>query len=225
MRETGEGMGEEAGEGAGEGSGTGVRRERILRAAIAAFAERGFDGATWKAIAEEASVTQGLIRFYFQSKDNLWRAAVQKARDERVAHMPPSAVGEAGGEATRPTRAGVERWLRAFAEHVARFPQEARILAHEARAPTARLRWASEAFLRQDSEDFLQAVRTLQGYGWFRDIDPDALRYMMVGATQYMFLVPGEARLVSDLDTHTDGVVAAHVEAVVRLFMAHAPEE
>lgn len=193
------------------------RREWILNAAIRSFASRGFEGSTWKIIAEAAGVTQGLIRFYFGDKETLWREAVQRARDDRIAHMPPSAVQDGHVD-----RAGVERWLRAYAEHVARFPEEARILTHEAQFPTERLRWAAERFMREDADAFIEAVRTLQAQGWFPGMDPHALRYMMVGAAQYKFLVPGEAELLTGQDPRTDEGIKRHVDAVVALFMTHA---
>ena len=196
------------------------RRERILRAAIAAFAARGFEGATWKIIADGAGVTQGLIRFYFKDKENLWREAVARARAERIAHMPPNAVR--GRDAVSPK--AVETWLRAYAEHVARHPEEARILIHESQAPTERLRWAAREFMRDDQEEFLSAVRALKAQGWFSGIHPKSLLYMMAGAAQYLFLVPGERIAVGGVDPRTDAQVRLHVNAVVTLFMAHQPK-
>jgi AcrR family transcriptional regulator len=51
------------------------RRLQILESALDEFAEQGFEGATTKVIAERAGVTQGLVYFYFKSKDDLFIAA------------------------------------------------------------------------------------------------------------------------------------------------------
>jgi AcrR family transcriptional regulator len=59
--------------GAGSGSQT---REAILRAAKRLFAERGFDGASMRAIAAEAGVDAALITHFFGSKANLLGAAI-----------------------------------------------------------------------------------------------------------------------------------------------------
>ncbi|HUY77458.1 MAG TPA: TetR/AcrR family transcriptional regulator [Ktedonobacterales bacterium] len=53
------------------------RRQQILEAALAVFAEQGFDGATTKDIAARAEVTHGLIYFYFDSKEDLFLAAFE----------------------------------------------------------------------------------------------------------------------------------------------------
>jgi len=54
-------------------------RERILVAALEAFASNGFDGATTREIAASAGVNLGLIQYYFGGKAKLWRAAVDRA--------------------------------------------------------------------------------------------------------------------------------------------------
>ena len=53
------------------------RRQQILEAALDVFAEHGFEGATTKEIATRADVTQGLIYFYFPSKEDLFFAAFE----------------------------------------------------------------------------------------------------------------------------------------------------
>ncbi len=52
-------------------------RERLVRMAMALFAERGFDGVTVRDIATAADVSVGLINHHFGSKEGL-RAAVDR---------------------------------------------------------------------------------------------------------------------------------------------------
>ncbi len=54
-----------------------ISRDRILEAALAEFAERGFDGATTAAVARGSGVTQPLVHYYFGTKEGLWRAAME----------------------------------------------------------------------------------------------------------------------------------------------------
>ena len=53
----------------------------MLAAARAAFAERGFDGATIRGIATAAGVDPALVHHYFGSKDKLFLAAIQAPAD------------------------------------------------------------------------------------------------------------------------------------------------
>lgn len=52
-------------------------RERLLEAAVKLFGRDGFDGTSVRAVADEAGVSWGLVRFYFGSKDGL-RDAVEE---------------------------------------------------------------------------------------------------------------------------------------------------
>ncbi|RBY80744.1 TetR/AcrR family transcriptional regulator [Blastococcus sp. TF02A-26] len=56
-------------------------REAVLAAARAAFAERGFDGASIRAIAAAADVDPALVHHYFGTKDKLFLAAVEAPAD------------------------------------------------------------------------------------------------------------------------------------------------
>lgn len=63
--------------------------DKILLAAEAEFAERGFDGAGMKAISKRAGVSQALLHYHFGIKDRLYAEVIRqrskKINDERNA--------------------------------------------------------------------------------------------------------------------------------------------
>jgi AcrR family transcriptional regulator len=61
----------------GRRPGAGGTREKILRAARTQFARHGFDRATVRGIAAAARVDPKLILHYFESKDGVFRAAME----------------------------------------------------------------------------------------------------------------------------------------------------
>ncbi|MBF8191476.1 TetR/AcrR family transcriptional regulator [Nonomuraea sp. K274] len=63
-------------------------RARIRDAALAEFAERGFKGATMKAVADAAGVSVGLVQHHFGSKEGL--------REACDAHVHDTILGAAG---------------------------------------------------------------------------------------------------------------------------------
>ena len=72
----------------------------MLAAARAAFARRGFDGATIRGIAGDAGVDPALVHHYFGSKDKLFLAAVDAPADPdellpQVLASPPEELGAA----------------------------------------------------------------------------------------------------------------------------------
>jgi len=58
-----------------------ANEERILRAAEAVFAERGFDGATTAAIAHRARVPKANLHYYFASKEALYGEVLRRILD------------------------------------------------------------------------------------------------------------------------------------------------
>jgi TetR/AcrR family transcriptional repressor of uid operon len=77
-------------------------RKRILRAARLVFSERGYDGATFQAIAVRADLTRPAINHYFPSKRMLYREVVDETNEMVVA----AGIKRAGGETTLMGRLG-----------------------------------------------------------------------------------------------------------------------
>lgn len=66
------------------------RREQIIDAALLIFAEKGFARATNRDIAQQAGITTGLIYYYFKSKEELLRAALEERSPlQMTAQMGP----------------------------------------------------------------------------------------------------------------------------------------
>lgn len=60
-----------------ERKSTQVRKNSLIRATLSLIATEGIDAATVRVIAERANVTQGLIRYYFSTKEELILAAYE----------------------------------------------------------------------------------------------------------------------------------------------------
>ena len=71
-------------------------RKRILHAARQVFGERGYDGATFQAIAVRADLTRPAINHYFSSKRLLYREVEDQANELVMA----AGIAQAEGETT-----------------------------------------------------------------------------------------------------------------------------
>lgn len=60
------------------------RREQIINAALRVFAQKGFARATNRDVAHEAGITTGLIYYYFASKEDLLKAALEERSPVQV---------------------------------------------------------------------------------------------------------------------------------------------
>lgn len=90
-------------------------RQKILEAAIAEFAARGYEAASTNRICQQAEISKGLLFHYYKSKHQLFAEAVsQCVQDvERASFMP------AGAEpyTTRDVQEFCRRQMRFFAGH------------------------------------------------------------------------------------------------------------
>jgi AcrR family transcriptional regulator len=93
----------------GRRPGTGGTRERILAAARSDFGRVGYDGATIRGIAAQAKVDPALVLHYFDSKDGVFRAAIQFPMDP-AEFIPRLLEPGLEGLGERLTRFFVEAW-------------------------------------------------------------------------------------------------------------------
>jgi len=84
-------------------------REAILAAAREAFAERGFDRTSIRAIATSAGVDPALVHHYFGTKDELFLATVQAPMDPATL-LPEVLNGPVDGMPERMLRAFLSAW-------------------------------------------------------------------------------------------------------------------
>lgn len=96
-------------------------RERIFRAALKLFAERGVAGATVEDITEAADVGKGTFFNYFRTKEHVLAAFGEMQGAKARAAMAASAPGE-------PLRAVFRRAIRALAEEPGQSPALVRSL-------------------------------------------------------------------------------------------------
>ena len=194
-------------------------RTALLDAALQEFAAHGFEGASTRRIAAAAGTHQPQINYHFESKDALWKAAV----DHLFARLD-RAVSEHVGD-TDPgwgTRAGFAANVRAFVRAAAGLPELNRIMVQEATIDSERLQWIVEKHTRPRFEVVTQHWRRLRADGAVSDIDDVVLYYSLVGAASLAYVNAPEARRLGH-DTLTDAFIDAHADALVTMFVG--PDE
>ena len=76
-----------------------LRREQILEAALAEFAELGLNGASVEDIARRVGISQPYVFRLFSTKKNLFKAVVARCFRETVEGFQRAAAGKSGREA------------------------------------------------------------------------------------------------------------------------------
>lgn len=190
-------------------------RERILLAALDVFAEQGFDGARTRDIAERAAANLGLIKYYFDTKEKLWRAAVSRAFGELQAEIAEAAATAPGAD----ERAQVERLLREFVAFVARRPAFMRLMNDEGKRSGPRMRWLADHHVKPVADALRALVQRGQARGLFPDVPVESLHYIALGAAGLVFSQAPECAYVTGVDPTDERFARAHADAVVRLLL------
>lgn len=114
--------------------------------AEALFAERGFDGASIREIAEQAGATKALIYHYYDSKEALYQTLLEDAVSGVVAQI--EAIAADGHEPETQIRAVVQVFIDAYHDAPHRFQMVQRTIDdHHTIAAVLADRWFSRAHL------------------------------------------------------------------------------
>lgn len=190
--------------------------ERILRAALQAFSELGFDGATTREIAGRAGVPLGLLQYHFGSKPKLWRAAVDRAfatlRGGLEAILRDADVSDERGR--------LRLLIRAQVGFVARHPEFVRLMHDEGKRRGPRMRWMVDRHVKPLYDTLLPLLEGAQANGTLpADIPTVHLAYSLIGAIDVIFHQAEECKRVTGVDPTEPAAVAAHARAVEYLFL------
>jgi AcrR family transcriptional regulator len=158
------------------GSGKPGVRAQILGAAVAEFAERGFQEASLAAIARRIGVTAPLVLYHFGSKANLWREVLEVFCASFQAVVAEAAAEGQGLEGREAFRLMVRRLVRFFVTN----GSAARLLRDEAGAEALNSDW----FASQNLRPVLAAIEDVHR----RAVDEGGLKPAPFATTFFMIL-------------------------------------
>jgi len=188
-------------------------RLTILNAALAEFAERGFDGASVRNIAERAQIQHPLITYHYRTKDVLWRAVAEHVWTTMAelweAHAPASAE--------LPPKERVRELVRQLFHLTILFPHFHHFMLRESRPNNPRLIWLAENFQRPLFERITAQIRLAQDAGDMPKADPTLVHYLMVGMVSVLSSLSEEIKVLSGLDATTQDVIDAYWDLIERV--------
>jgi AcrR family transcriptional regulator len=188
-------------------------RERILDAALEIFADEGFAGTTTREIAACAGVNLGLIKYYFGSKDALWRAVVDGVFAALAAEVGDLAAHASGGPDA------IAKLARACVRFAGRNPAFLRLMNDECKRKSPRMRWLVDRHGRPLYEATTALLGRMRREGLVPDVPDVHLYYMFIGAAGMIFSQAPECQRLTGKDpTADERMIATHADAVVNLF-------
>jgi AcrR family transcriptional regulator len=196
-------------------------RRAIVDAALDLFSERSFDGASTRAIAEQAGITQPLLNYHFAGKEELWRAVVDDVFERFRMSMARRLSGLRGVDDITVARLMV----RHFVEFSAANPQLHRIIMQESKRAGGRLDWLVETHVRPLYENAVAMFERLTARGELAPVAPEHLYYLLTGAGATVFVMAPECERLTGVDPFAPEFVAAHADLVVDLLIRATTKE
>ncbi|MGA7958671.1 MAG: TetR/AcrR family transcriptional regulator [Xanthobacteraceae bacterium] len=194
-------------------------RASILNAAIREFAERGFEGASIRGIADRLGLQHPLITYHYRSKDILWRAAAEHAFAQIQAGWDISAPENSD----LPPLARLREEYATLFRYTVAFPEFHRFMRQEALTNNPRLRWVAKAVLAPLLERLIPQIIAAQKEGLLPPVDPILFHYMMVSLTATLSGFGPEMQITSGLSAEDTKVVEAYWRLVNETVFAAPP--
>src|SRR2546423_7872034 len=181
-------------------------RGAILDAAIAEFSERGFEGASIRAIADRLGLQHPLITYHYRSKDILWRAAAEHA----FAQIREGWDTSAPENSDLPPLARLREEYTTLFRYTVAFPEFHRFMRQEALSDNPRLKWVAETVLAPLLARLIPQIVAAQKQGLLPTVDPILFHYMMVSLTTTLSGFGPEMQATSGLSAENTKIIEAY---------------
>ena len=195
-------------------------RQRLLDIAEQLFAERGFYGVSIAAIASEVGFTKQGLLHYFNSKEKLYGAILQRISDDFQEQQT-----EAEQAAEEPIES-LKQFYAALAEPTENNTRRTRLLMRELLDNNARATNAENWYLREFLERLIVMVKAIEGLQPLTDEEALIFAYQLLGAVNYFLISPATLsgifgkdvmqRVSPNFSVQLDSLIAAKIQAASR---------
>jgi AcrR family transcriptional regulator len=190
----------------------------ILGAALAEFADQGYEGSTTASIARRVGVTQPLVHYHFGSKEALWRTTVDALFENLQEHLSEMQKNVTESDSA----SGLVEFTFGFMDFSATHPEFARILNHEGVVAGPRLEWLTDHYLRPLFERWGAYLDELKESGLIRDIPNAYLLFLFFGAAQHFFDLAPLVKTLYGIDARSPEASRAYTNALLEIMLSGA---
>ena len=195
-------------------------RQRLLDIAEQLFAERGFYGVSIAAIASEVGFTKQGLLHYFNSKEKLYGAILQRISDDFQEQQT-----EAEQASEEPTES-LKQFYAALAEPTETNTRRTRLLMRELLDNNARATNAENWYLREFLERLIVMIKAIEGLQSLSDEEALIFAYQLLGVVNYFLISPPTLsgifgkdvmqRVSANFSVELDSLIAAKIQAASR---------
>ena len=189
-------------------------QHKIINAALVVFAERGYEGASMRLVAERAGVVHPVVVYHFPTKEDLWVSAVQEGLARFMDRLLPNLEALEGLDpAIR-----LSLIFRDFTRFSAQNPELLPIMIDANRRGGPKLARVVEDKLRPTYERLRELVVGAQRAGVMPAGDPALVYYALIAVASTLFSLTTEFKALTGRDPLDPEVVEAQANLLVRLF-------
>lgn len=189
-------------------------KRKIIAAAEAEFAQKGFNGVSVRTIAKRANQQHTLITYHFKNKEGLWQATVSNILSEYTKQQENRLHGLRGVDAAITLRLIDEDFIRFSAQKL----NFHKIMSHVASSSSPQLDWLVEKYLRQTFSDRAALVRIAQRQKEYVQGDPYHLQYIFIGAVTRFFMLESEVERILGKSPRDPELLNEHIRLCLSLF-------
>ena len=173
-------------------------RNLILDASLTEFAQRGYEAASIRRIAERTRLQHPLITYHFRTKLILWRAVAEHA----FAEIRTAWDRQAPPDSDQPPIDRVRAEYRTFLRFTLQYPDFHHFMLRESHPNNPRLAWLTKTILKPLLEDrLLPQIRAAQEAGELPPGNPILIHYLMIGMTSVLCSLRDEIQTIAAIST------------------------
>lgn len=189
----------------------------MLEAALAEFAQHGFEGTSIRGIGQRAGLEFTLLKYHFSDKETLWRSAATFAF-EKIYALWAEAI-PSGSHMSAAQRVNIE--FHTLLQFTVANPHFYQFMQRESSIDSPRLNWLVTEMLKPTRERILPQIAEAQRDGEMIEGDPSQVYYMLISMATALASQQGEMASFGFRLTD-DGSVDAYWHLVQRAIFSKA---
>lgn len=198
-----------------KGAKRGVARDRVLDCALDLFSRQGFDGVSTAEVALAAGVSQSVVLYHFETKENLWRESMRLL----FSRVDARSVFDQELYKDLDVVARIRVALRRFVQTSARYPQLGRVIIREGTAGGERLQWLTENLLLPNYGVFERLFEEGARAGVLKRYPPGLVTLMVHSSAAMVFNLGPLSEQVLGRSPFDDEMVRQQADLVVDVLL------
>jgi TetR/AcrR family transcriptional regulator len=190
-------------------------QQQILDAAELEFARHGLYGARLSAIAKAANVTTAMIHYYFENKEGLYKAVLQRPADELTLEMAKFNLDEI------PPVEALETMIRAAIAYEVTYPHRQMLWFQEANQNRGEYFKLSQQSFADLHAYLFRILERGMASGLFRELDPKLTTLHIISVCIFYFTVHENWKHFSpERDRLSPEEVERHTQMAIEFILA-----